>query len=230
MRVGYVIAASTPFEFLATLDPEKPVSLYDYVVVDHLEFDPGVKDFVNVRLLGQIVRLYRDPYSAKRDLPLYSVVSEVSGNILEVQVAKVKVLGYLQDGELKQPKQPPRIGSSVYLAEDFELEELFKVEEGLCVGRLASRPLDICLDVNGIKRHVAVLAATGSGKTWVSVVLIEELLRRGAKIVVIDPHGEYVAIKDSIHRLGPFTARVVKVSKHHVGDLMYKIGVLDSDP
>ncbi|MEZ0319138.1 MAG: ATP-binding protein [Pyrobaculum sp.] len=230
MRIGYVIAASTPFEFLATLDPEKPVSLYDYVVVDHLEFDAGVKDFVNVRLLGQIVRLYRDPYSAKRDLPLYSVVSEVSGNILEVQVAKVKVLGYLQEGELKQPKQPPRIGASVYLAEDFELEELFKVEEGLCVGRLASRPLDICLDLNGVKRHVAVLAATGSGKTWFSVVLIEELLKKGAKIVVIDPHGEYVPIRDSLYKLGPHEAKVVRVSKHHAGDLMYRIGVLDTDP
>jgi len=98
------------------------------------------------------------------------------------------------------------------------------------VGRLASRDLDICLDLNGVKRHVAIIAATGSGKTWFSVVLIEELLKKGAKIVVIDPHGEYVPIRDSIYKLGPYTAKVVKVSRHHTGDLMYKIGVLDGEP
>ena len=228
MRIGYVVAAATPFEFLATLDPEKPVSLYDYVAVDHVEYDGN--EYVNVRLLGQIVRLYRDPYSAKRDLPLYTVIKEISDNILEVQIAKVKVLGYVDGGDLRQPKHPPRIGSPVYLAEDGEIAELFKVDHGLCVGRLVSRDLEICLDLNGVKRHVAIIAATGSGKTWFSVVLIEELLKKGAKIVVVDPHGEYVPIRDSIYKLGPYTARVVRVSRHHAGDLMYKIGVLDGDP
>ncbi len=228
MRIGYVVAAATPFEFLATLDPEKPISLYDYVAVDHVEHNGG--EYVNVRLLGQIVRLYRDPYSAKRDLPLYSVIREVSDNILEVQIAKVKVLGYVHGGDLRQPKHPPRIGSPLYLAEDEEIAELFRVEHGLCVGRLASRDLDICLDLNGVKRHVAIIAATGSGKTWFSVVLIEELIKKGAKIVVIDPHGEYVPIRDSMYKLGPYTAKVVKVSRHHTGDLMYKIGVLDGEP
>ncbi len=228
MRIGYVVAAATPFEFLATLDPEKPISLYDYVAVDHVEHNGG--DYVNVRLIGQIVKLYRDPYWAKKDIPLYTVIKEVSDNILEVQIAKVKVLGYVDGGDIRQPKHPPRIGSPVYLAEDEDIAELFKVENGLCVGRLASRNLEVCLDLNGVKRHVAIIAATGSGKTWFSVVLIEELLRKGGKIVVVDPHGEYVPIRDSIYKLGPYTAKVVRVSRHHVGDLMYKIGVLDSDP
>lgn len=99
MKVGYVVGAATPFEYIATLDPERSVSLYDYVVVDHVEFD-GSREPINVRLIGQIVRLYRDPYSAKRDLPLYSVIKEVSNNILEVQLAKVKTLGYVYGGSL----------------------------------------------------------------------------------------------------------------------------------
>ncbi|MEM4794168.1 MAG: HAS-barrel domain-containing protein, partial [Pyrobaculum sp.] len=37
MKVGYVVGAATPFEYIATLDPERSVSLYDYVVVDHVE-------------------------------------------------------------------------------------------------------------------------------------------------------------------------------------------------
>ncbi|MCC6020044.1 MAG: ATP-binding protein [Thermoproteaceae archaeon] len=230
MRIGYVISASSPLEFIATLDPERPVSLYDYVTVEHVEYDSHANEYLNVRLLGQVVRIFRSPYSAKRDMSLYSVIREVASNILEVQIARVRVLGYVHDGELRQPKYPPRVGAPVYAAEDAELREIFKVERGLCVGRLVSRDIEICLDVNGIKRHVAVIAATGSGKTWFSVVLVEELVKRGAKVVVVDPHGEYVPIRDSVHRLGPFSAIVVRVSRQHAGDVTYRIGVLDSDP
>ncbi|MFN7105992.1 MAG: ATP-binding protein [Pyrobaculum sp.] len=221
MKIGHVMAAATPFEFLATIDPESSVGLYEYVAVDHI--DGG-------RLLGQVVRLYRDPYSLKKDLPLYHVMSEISGNLLEVQMAKVKILGTLDGGELKLPKQPPRIGAAVYLADDGEVAELYKVDNGLCVGKSIGREVEICLDLNGVRRHMAIIAATGSGKTWFSVVLIEEILKKGGKIVVFDPHGEYVPIRDSIHRLGNYEVKVITVSERYPGDLRYRVGVLDSDP
>ncbi len=224
MRVGYVVGSSTPLEFLATLDPDIPVSIYEYVAVEHTDVD-----LTPVRLLGQVVKLYRDPYSVKRDLPLYSVMSDVSNNVIEVAVARVKILGYLDNGVLRQPKLPPKIGATVYFADDGEVAELFKVSEGLCVGKSVARGVDICLNLNGIQRHMAIIAATGSGKTWLSVVLIEELLKKGGKIVVIDPHGEYTPIRDSIHRLGSYQAKVVIVSKRYSGDVMYRVGVLDSD-
>jgi hypothetical protein len=229
MKIGYVIAGSTPTEFLATLDPERPIRLYEYVAVDSVEIPPDVEEAVQVRLVGQIVKIIRDPYQLKRDIPLYNVVEGVSHDLLEVQIAKVKILGYFWNGEIHMPKLPPRIGAPVYLARDDEVAELYGSGE-LCVGRLSARPLDICLDVEGLKRHVAVIAATGSGKTWFSVVLIEELLKRGASVVVLDPHGEYVAARDTAQRLGGVGALTVKVSGHHAGDVMYKIGVLDMDP
>jgi DNA helicase HerA-like ATPase len=177
MKIGHIISA-TPTEFIATLDPEQAVGLYEFVAIDGVEPTPeGPKP---VRVLGQIVKIYRDPYQLKRDLPLYSVVEQVAQDLLEVQAAKVKVLGYLSDGEVHTPKMPPRVGSPVYLAEDREVEELYGRGE-LCVGKLMPRGIDACLDLEGLKRHVAVIAATGSGKTWFSVVLIEELLKQGAE-------------------------------------------------
>ncbi|MGC8583746.1 MAG: helicase HerA domain-containing protein [Thermoproteus sp.] len=229
MKIGYVIAGSTPTEFLATLDPERPVRLYEYVAVDSVEIPPDGEEAAQVRLIGQIVKIIRDPYQLKRDIPLYNVVEGVSHDLLEVQIAKVKILGYLWNGEIHMPKLPPRIGAPVYLAKDDEVAELYGSGE-LCVGRLSARPLDLCLDVEGLKRHMAVIAATGSGKTWFSVVLIEELLKRGASVVVLDPHGEYVAARDTAQRLGGVNALTVKVSGHHAGDVMYRIGVLDMDP
>ncbi len=229
MKIGYVIAGATPTEFLATLDPEKPVRLYEYVAVDSVEIPPDEEEAVQVRLLGQIVKVIRDPYQLKRDLPLYNVVEGISHDLLEVQIAKVKILGYLWNGEIHMPKLPPRIGAPVYLASDKEIAELYGSGD-LCVGRLSARPLDLCLDIEGMKRHMAVIAATGSGKTWFSVVLIEELLKKGASVVVLDPHGEYVAVRDTASKLGGVSALTVKVSRHHAGDVMYKIGVLDMDP
>ncbi|MEZ0248232.1 MAG: ATP-binding protein [Thermoproteus sp.] len=229
MKIGYVIASSTPTEFLATLDPERPVRLYEYVAVDSVEVPPDGDEPVQVRLLGQIVKIIRDPYQLKRDLPLYNVIDGVSHDLLEVQTAKVRILGYIWNGEIHMPKLPPRIGAPVVLASDEEVAGLYG-EGQLCVGRLSARPLDLCLDVEGLKRHMAVIAATGSGKTWFSVVLIEELLKRGAVVVVLDPHGEYVAARDTASRLGPVRALTVRVSRHHAGDVMYRIGVLDMDP
>lgn len=229
MKIGYVIASATPTEFLATLDPERPVRLYEYVAVDSVEVPPDGEEAAQVRLLGQIVKIIRDPYQLRRDLPLYNVVESVSHDLLEIQMAKVKILGYLWNGEIHMPKLPPRIGAPVYLASDEEIAELYGAGD-LCVGRLSARPLDLCLNVEGIKRHMAVIAATGSGKTWFSVVLIEELLKKGASVVVLDPHGEYVAVRDTASRLGGVGALTVKVSQHHAGDVMYKIGVLDMDP
>jgi DNA helicase HerA-like ATPase len=48
-------------------------------------------------------------------------------------------------------------------------------------------------------------------------------------VLVLDPHGEYVAAAESAKAQG-YGAVVVKVARHHVGDVMYKIGVVDTDP
>ncbi|MBP1448412.1 MAG: ATP-binding protein [Thermoproteus sp.] len=227
-KIGYVISGSTPTEFLATLHPEGVVPLYEYVAVDSVEIPPSSGEPEQVKLIGQIVKIYRDPYQVKRDIPLFSVVESLSRDLLEVQIAKVKVVGYLWGDEIHMPKLPSRIGAPVYLALDDEVQALYGRGD-LCVGRLSARPLEICLDLEGIKRHLAVIAATGAGKTWFSVVLIEELLKRGAQIVVLDPHGEYVPAAASANSLGR-RGLVVKVSEHHPGDVMYKIGVVDTDP
>lgn len=83
------------------------------------------------------------------------------------------------------------------------------------------------------QEHLAIIASTGSGKTWTSVILIEELLKKGATILVIDPHGEYVHIKNSISRLGPqFLDKVIIISASEVGvgDLRYKINTMKVQP
>ena len=47
------------------------------------------------------------------------------------------------------------------------------------------------------KHHIFIVGATGSGKSYVSGVLIEEFLDKGIPVVIIDPHGEYFTLSQA---------------------------------
>ena len=48
-----------------------------------------------------------------------------------------------------------------------------------------------------VTRHLAILAMTGSGKTWASRRIIEELAQRGYPIVIFDPRGDYTKLGEA---------------------------------
>ncbi len=224
-KIGNVVSSVSPVEYLITVDPSTYVPLYEYVTVDLREGD------ANVRVVGQIVSLYRDMYTLRRDAALYSVVDAIGENVLEVHTARVKVYGYVRDGHVLAPRTSPRIGAPVYRASDEDVVALYGEGRGLCIGALMARPhITACVDVSALSRHLAIIAATGSGKTWASVVMIEELLKLGATVLVVDPHGEYVSLAHTIDRLGNTRAVVVKVARHQEGDVVYRMGLVDASP
>ena len=47
----------------------------------------------------------------------------------------------------------------------------------------------LALPLNAVTQRLAILAETGAGKTYAALVLVEELLRTGMQVVVIDPVG-----------------------------------------
>ena len=56
--------------------------------------------------------------------------------------------------------------------------------------------LKVYLDMNKVlSKHAVVLAKSGSGKSYCTAILLEELLLKRIPIVVIDPHGEYASLK-----------------------------------
>jgi len=225
--IGVITSANSPIDVVMTLDTERSIPLYEYVMYELEEHDVGA-----VNVIGQVISITRSPYELKRDLPIFDVMKSISRNVMEVSTARVKVLGYRVGSEIRLPRTPPRVGTYVYLAPDNIVREFYEVgDRALCIGHLAARSsIEACLDPRGIRRHLAIMAATGSGKTWASVLLIEELLKLGATILVVDPHGEYVPIKGSARKLGDVSVRVVKVVEHQDGDVLYRIGVIDAHP
>ncbi len=109
-------------------------------------------------------------------------------------VGKSKVIGYRDSrGFLKPLGVPFEPETPVYTAdEDLIKHTLGLKDEGLYVGLLGGYKIRVNLPVKHlITKHVAILAKTGTGKSYVAGVLLEELAEKGTPVVIIDPHGEY---------------------------------------
>lgn len=112
------------------------------------------------------------------------------------------ILGYF-DNELASfvnPRINPSPNTIVYIASDESVQNMLfsrSLEQtgSAHVGNLLLRqnlPAVINID-EMISTHFAILAGTGSGKSYLARVLIEEMMKpyNGASICIFDPHGEY---------------------------------------
>jgi DNA helicase HerA-like ATPase len=122
--------------------------------------------------------------------------------IIEVEktekiLAQCNIIGYKdRQGLLKRVMVPFEQGTEVLRASDDFIISVLKFEEagksGAYVGKLEGRDISIHLDLKKLlTKHVAVLAKSGAGKSYVVGVLLEEIFERKVPLLVIDPHGEY---------------------------------------
>ncbi len=117
----------------------------------------------------------------------------------EESTAYCNIIGY-RDGTLKHLRVPLEPGSEVLKAEDVFIKNtlgLGEIKNGAFIGHLNGYDnLKVFLDLNKLlTRHVAVLAKSGSGKSYTVACLIEEILEKEIPVLVIDPHGEYSSLK-----------------------------------
>ncbi|MEE8402256.1 MAG: ATP-binding protein [Candidatus Hydrothermarchaeaceae archaeon] len=119
----------------------------------------------------------------------------------ERTVANARAIGYLDEkGMLKAPRIPFRPGEKVYAADSGIISRSLKFgpKTGIYLGLLDGQPepMPVYFNVNKlVQKHICVLAKTGAGKSYTVGVLIEELLEKKVPVVIIDPHGEYSALK-----------------------------------
>jgi uncharacterized protein len=121
----------------------------------------------------------------------------------EIYEVTVDVIGYFDPNlGFINPRLTPTPGTKVAIVDD---ETLLKVvnkkqpgEVGSAyVGSLllrANGAVKVALDVKElVSTHMAILAGTGSGKSYTAGVLIEEFLQpyNRAAVLIFDPHGEY---------------------------------------
>jgi len=241
------------FTFIAP-DPERRVKHGEFV------YYVGDVDGTVRPILGRVtnrrsVRLFPDNFMADPGVPPAQVAALLgydsdASELFEITVA---VLGYFaeQMHEFINPRVPPAGGAPVFIAGNELLAEVLskrkRGERGSAyLGSLLSRPdgaVPVALDVRGFtSTHLAIIASTGSGKSYLAGVLLEELMmpHNRAAVLVVDPHGEYTTLRDDMPNLpvfseGNYRPRVrvftpdtirVRIDTLTIGDLRYLLSNL----
>ncbi len=127
----------------------------------------------------------------------------------ETQLFEIRacIMGYYDEKlGFVNPRIPPPPGEPVYLAEEDVIQKTLmkkKINEkgSLHIGYLLNRDEDVpvVLDASLIaSEHLCILASTGSGKSYLSGVIVEEFMKpyNRASLLVLDPHGEYHTLKE----------------------------------
>jgi len=121
----------------------------------------------------------------------------------EIYEVTVDVIGYFDlNLGFMNPRKTPDPGAKVFLADDAMLQRVLNKKQpgsigSAHIGALLLREagaVPIALDVKElVSTHMAILAGTGSGKSYTAGVLVEELLlpHNRAAVLIFDPHGEY---------------------------------------
>src|SRR5512136_1838345 len=195
--VGTIVGETNPLAFKFIINKEVGRGTYIKAKAD-------AKDWI----LAQVE-------DVKRSNSAYSVnqLNDAARNYdsREMMIAEARVIGVENNGKLHLPTSPARPGDPVFIAD----EKLIKATLGLAkgdmyIGMLRGYDIRVELDANTlVQKHCSVLAKTGSGKSYTSAVILEELLERKVALLVIDPHGEYGSMKEP-NRVGDFNRYKIK--------------------
>jgi DNA helicase HerA-like ATPase len=177
----------------------------DYIMVNHQSVGP---------VLGQV-----DSIERRTDLSLDKAQKIAEGQPVEIDekiTARISVVGFRDDRNLLQvPRTPFKAGEFIFKAEDNLIREVIGLKEdkeiGAYVGLLSGHDIKVYVDINSlVQKHLSVLAKTGGGKSYVTGVIIEELMKHNVTTVILDPHGEYGSMKEAGSQME--TTRNFKVS------------------
>src|SRR5215469_4250722 len=163
------------------------------------------------RVLGRIIKrvplqLYPDTFLAEPEISPTEVAAMVgydarANELFELHVA---IMGYYEEatGSFINPWIPPQSGKQIFLADDEMLTRILSRKQATqpgsaTIGSLLTRAPGAVPIVLGVKdfvsTHLAIIASTGAGKSYLASVIVEELMQPHNKacILIIDPHGEY---------------------------------------
>ena len=202
-KVGYVVGEVDTGNFGFISDLENFPPRHEYLVI------PKVKERIGYSLkqidvLAQVntISNYSDILGEKLSLDeLETIISRYTATTKVFGTAKV--LGYLNDrNEVIIPRSAAVPGQLIYIAPSELLERFFTKNrgKGISIGGLITREeVRVQIDPNGFRKHVAVIAQTGAGKSYLVGLILENLLPLGATIIVLDPNSDYVMMKKTPH-------------------------------
>ncbi len=194
-----------PHEYLFITRDNKKTRIGEFV---YYETDVGDerRQIVGTINSRKLVRSLPDAFLAEAGTPpsAVSALIGIDGNAVEIYEITVSTIGYFSRklNDFVNPRIPPQPGDPIFLASSETLSEMLSrrrvSESGSAhIGSLLTREpgeVPVVLSVKDVvSTHLAILASTGSGKSYTAGVLVEELMQpwNRASVLIVDPHGEY---------------------------------------
>ncbi len=154
----------------------------------------------------KLVRNLPDAFLSDPNTPpsLVSSLIGLDGDGCEIYEIQVETIGFFDTSvkDFNNPRIPPNPGQAVFLASSETLSAMLSAKKSAetgsaHIGSLLTRDsgeVPIVLSVKDVvSTHLAILASTGSGKSYTAGVFVEELMNsyNRAAVLIVDPHGEY---------------------------------------
>src|SRR5262245_3668540 len=191
-----------PHEFTFITTDNTQTRIGEFV---HYNANDGENDLHIVGTIAErcLVRNLPDSFLADPEIPpaLVSSLIGLAEEGLEIFEITVEMIGFFSEaiGDFINPRIPPMPGQQVFLVSNEMLARMLSPRQrgqvgGAHIGWLLTRKKDdvpVVLSVRDVvSTHLAILASTGSGKSYLAGVLIEELLmaHNRAAVVIVDPH------------------------------------------
>jgi uncharacterized protein len=208
--VGYIVGEVSTNEFRFVTSREIAPPRLEYIVIEVNEPNRKINVLAQVTSLSISSRLLDATLS-------YTEVESILNRLKSsppIVVGTAQVLGFIDEtdrNKIKFPRHAATPGTGVTLAPDELLRQFFSgVTSGIEIGSLINRPnVNVQLDPNGLRRHLAVIAQTGAGKSYTVGVILEKLLKLGGTVIVFDPNSDYVLMRrNAQHNATSFADRV----------------------
>ncbi|MFN8496330.1 MAG: ATP-binding protein [Anaerolineae bacterium] len=198
--VGYVVGEVRTDEFTFVTNTEIAPPRLEYIVLPGLRERTG-GGVQTIDVLAQVTGLTVSSRLLNSDMS-HGEVEAILNRLRSappIIVGTAKVLGYLDERSIVRfPRGAASPGAEVHTASDELLKRFFSRVDtaGLEIGALINRPqVSVACDPNGLRRHLAVIAQTGAGKSYTVGVLLEQLLQLGGTVIVFDPNSDYVLMR-----------------------------------
>jgi DNA helicase HerA-like ATPase len=154
----------------------------------------------------RLVRNLPDTFLSDPNTPpsLVSSLIGLDSEGCEIYEIVVETIGYFSNTlhDFVNPRIPPNPGDAIFLASSETLSQMLSPKQSKDVGSAhigslltrESGEVPVVLSVKDVvSTHLAILASTGSGKSYTAGVFVEELMNQynRAAVLIVDPHGEY---------------------------------------